>query len=347
MKLKTLYTGLMLSLSALAGVTLTSCNGMIYDDEGDCDPHYKVKFRYDMNMKFADAFSNEVNAVTLYVVDDATGRIVWQKRESGESLRSEGYMMDVDVTPGRYTLLAWCGEGAGTHFTIPESDVHTGLTCTLGRKRHESGYAYNDEDLNRLYHGRLDAADFPDEQGTHVYTVSLTKDTNVVRVVLQHLSGEPVEYDNFDFRITDNNGALDWDNSLLEDEPMIYHAWSVSGGSASIENPDVKPASSRSQNQFSAALAELTTSRLVKREKTADEPRLTVTRKDGSNVLSIPLIKTVLLVKGHHNRAMSDQEYLDRQDEYNLVFFLDEGDRWINTTIYINSWQVVLQDAEL
>ena len=57
---------------------------MIYDDEGDCDPHYKVKFRYDMNMKFADAFSNEVNAVTLYVVDESTGRIVWQKRESGE-----------------------------------------------------------------------------------------------------------------------------------------------------------------------------------------------------------------------------------------------------------------------
>ena len=55
----------------------------------------------------------------------------------------------------------------------------------------------------------------------------------------------------------------------------------------------------------------------------------------------------MLLVKGHHNRAMSDQEYLDRQDEYNLVFFLDEGDRWINTTIYINSWQVVLQDTEL
>lgn len=341
MKLKTISTFIMTCLTALLSVSLASCGGMIYDDQGDCDPHYKVRFRYDMNMKFADAFSNEVLAVTLYVIDEATGRIVWQKSESGEALRAEGYMMDVDVAPGNYTLLAWCGEGAGTHFTIPEADINTGLTCTLARKRHETGYAYSDEDLNRLYHGRLAAADFPDEQGTHIYTVPLTKDTNVVRVVLQHLSGEPVDHTKFDFSITDSNGTLDWDNSILDDEPLTYHAWSVTSGSASIERPEGR--ASRVQTDYSAALAELTTSRLVK----GQNARLNVKRKDGSDVLSIPLIKTVLLVKGHHNRNMSDQEYLDRQDEYNIVFFLDENDSWINTTIYINSWQVVLQDTEL
>lgn len=44
---------------------------------------------------------------------------------------------------------------------------------------------------------------------------------------------------------------------------------------------------------------------------------------------------------------MSDQEYLDRQDEYNMVFFLDENDRWVNSTIYINSWKVVLGSIEV
>ena len=50
-------------------------------------------------------------------------------------------------------------------------------------------------------------------------------------------------------------------------------------------------------------------------------------------------------MKGEYNRRMDDQEYLDRQDEYNMVFFLDEGDRWMDAYIYINSWKVVLQET--
>ena len=44
---------------------------------------------------------------------------------------------------------------------------------------------------------------------------------------------------------------------------------------------------------------------------------------------------------------MDDQEYLDRQDEYNMVSFLDENNRWVNSTIYINSWKVVLGTIEV
>ena len=64
-------------------------------------------------------------------------------------------------------------------------------------------------------------------------------------------------------------------------------------------------------------------------------------------VLSIPLVDYALLVKGQYNRTMDDQEYLDRQDEYALTFFLDEGNQWMNSFIYINSWRIVLQNTEL
>ena len=80
-----------------AAVVLTGCDGFIFEDEGDCDPYYKVRFRYDRNLKFADAFAAEVDEVTLYVADAATGRIVWQKHESGNALKQAGYLMDVDV----------------------------------------------------------------------------------------------------------------------------------------------------------------------------------------------------------------------------------------------------------
>ena len=59
--------------------------------------------------------------------------------------------------------------------------------------------------------------------------------------------------------------------------------------------------------------------------------------RENEKVLSIPLKDYALLVKGHYNRAMSDQEYLDRQDEYNLTFFLDEHGQWATSRIIINS----------
>ena len=48
---------------------LYACDGLIYDGEGDCSVNYRVKFCYDYNMKFADAFAHEVNVVTLYLLD--------------------------------------------------------------------------------------------------------------------------------------------------------------------------------------------------------------------------------------------------------------------------------------
>ena len=100
-----------LMVSAAALMSLSSCNGLMYDEQGDCDPHYKVKFIYTYHLKGeADAFRYDVDAVTLYLVD-ASGSVVWQKSELGERLAEDGYMMDVDINPGEYSLLAWCGNG--------------------------------------------------------------------------------------------------------------------------------------------------------------------------------------------------------------------------------------------
>lgn len=85
------------------------------------------------------------------------------------------------------------------------------------------------------------------------------------------------------------------------------------------------------------------------------KPRLTVrNRETGETVLSVPYIEYCLMVKGRYEdtddwyeQPMSDQEYLDRQDEYNMTFFLDPDDRWIDQYIYINSWHLVIQHAGL
>ena len=49
-------------------------------------------------MKYADAFSREVDAI-FYAFDD-NGKLVYQKTEEGDVLGEEGYTMKVDSGTG-------------------------------------------------------------------------------------------------------------------------------------------------------------------------------------------------------------------------------------------------------
>lgn len=356
--------------------SLTSCDNAIYDDEGDCDVIYRLRFRYDMNMKFADAFSHEVKSVRLYAFD-TDDKLVWQTEESGERLAQEGYDIILPLQPGDYKLMAWCGLDNGESFTVPQidlGDTRDPLQCRLNRTQHPEDGAVSTEDLHPLFHGTLEV-NLPEDinGGEYVYTMPLTKDTNVFRVVLQHLSGKDIEADDFTFKIEDNNGWLHHDNSLLDDENITYHAWSKYSGSAGVDAPEARLSEglsvvrcqmkiretengkrktengTRAITDVKVAVAELTVSRLVQRDWTVNpKPMLTIRKADdGELVARIPIIDYALLVKGNYNRDMSDQEYLDRQDEYNMTFFLDENNHWLSTTIIINSWRVVLNSGEL
>lgn len=333
-----------LMLLPLMAAVLTSCNGMMYDEEGDCNPYHKVKFVFDKNLSFADAFDKEVNQVTLYLVDAQTGNVVWSKTESGDDVRSAGYLMDVDAAPGTYRMIAWCGEGTGVHFDVAEAAHFTELNCTLRRGHNEFG-AFTGEKLNRLYHGHVESETFTDEEGVHVHTVELVKNTNNVNVILQNVSGKAINKDNFTFRIAEDNGKMNWDNSLMEDEEIKYHPYAVEPGSAGIETPEYEgdeTHASRTITQVNTCVAQFTVGRMM-----ADRDMIvTITNSKGRDVLKLPLIDYAILAKGHYGH-LENQDYLDRQDKYDLVFFLDDRDEWIKTYIVINSWHVVVQDADL
>lgn len=351
--------------AVVALAAMTACQGAIYDGEGDCTAYYRIRFRYDWNMKFADAFAHEVKAVTLYVFD-RSGKLVLQQSASGAELGEEGYLMPVELAPGDYDLLAWCGEGltdGGLSFSVPAADTKEALRCTMTRTRDAAGRAAVDPDggLKPLYHGYVEAQHFPEEEGVHVIDLPLKKNTNSIRVVLNQQGGEPIAEDDFIFEITDDNGRMEWDNSLLPDERLVYPAWHVATGFADLgpeediyddlpaAGPNAAPAAAapRADGSISVgvALAEFTIGRLVKE---GHNPYLTVkVRETGKTVFSLQLTKYLLFVKGYYNREMDDQEYLDRQDDYALTFFLDSGGRWIDTYIYINDWRVVPQDVDL
>ena len=93
-----------LMMAMTLGSAVVSCDSILGEEEVDCSVEYRVKFKYDYNMKYADAFSREVETVTLYAFDD-NGKLVYQKTEEGDVLGEEGYTMKVDLEPGDYHLI--------------------------------------------------------------------------------------------------------------------------------------------------------------------------------------------------------------------------------------------------
>lgn len=342
----------------LGAATLGACSdSFLFDEEGDCDPYYKARFVFDYNMLYADAFPRQVNAVTLYLIDPESGKIVWQKSESGEALSSDGYMMDIDVAPGRYSLLAWCGEGVGENFSVADSEVYTGLKCSLNhsygsRSAIEGDHHYCDKHIKRLYHGRVLGADgkftdepqiFPDDEGVHVFPIHLVKNTNDVNILLQQLSGEPVEKDSFTFTIGADNGSMDWDNTVIPQNEITYYPWATSYGSSDLDYGD--QIGDDVVTSFSACVANFTVPRLVMEQQF--DTRVRVYGPDGKKIIDIPLIDYALKVRGHYADEMGEQEYLDRNDKYDLVFFMDKNNRWVKTLIHIHSWTLIEQNADI
>ena len=334
---------LLASAMVVAMLAASSCkNRLIFEGEGDCGVYYRIRFKYDYNIKFADAFANEVNSLALYVFDKNNTLVEEITTTDKNVLSSGSFEIPLELEPGNYTLVAWGGLMNEESFDML-AETQVGVTklqelqVRMHRQHNKNGEANVSEDLLPLYHGTmtLNVTDYP---GTYTETMSLKKNTNVIRILLHEMSGHDVDADKFIFEINDSNGLYDWDNTLLEDEMITYSAWYQSTGSA-----DVDEYSSRTVTSINVALAELTIGRI----RADKSPILHIkNRETGEDVFRIPLTDYALLVKGHYREKMSDQEYLDRQDEYTMTFFLDEGE-WVSSVIYINSWRVVLNNSGL
>ena len=332
-----------LGMLAVFAFVLTSCDSAIYDYEGDCTPKFKVGFRYDMNMKFVDAFSTEVKSVSLYVFD-SNGKFVKSFESTVDAMASNDYMMDVDLVPGRYSLLAWCGLNDGLNsYDVPSLTPGTStmqeLKNTMKRQAAVVG------EIDQLYHGMVDAV-FPDEEGVHTAIVPLTKDTNRLKVVLQDLTNSKNVSD-FKVFVTAENGKMDYDNSLMADELLTYEPYFSQVGSSEII-VSTRAGEQSGGNTYNLLMTEMNFGRLVKNWRTPY--KLHITDASGNNLITVSLVELFLLVKGKENQNMDDQEYLDREDDFNMTFFLygsgEETETYISAEIIINDWKVVLQDVE-
>lgn len=317
---------------ALMTAALSSCE-TIYEDLEACPHGVSLRFIYDYNMEYANAFPKKVDCLTLLIFDDK-GNYVDTRTVTGPELGDENYRMRLDLASGSYRFVAYGG------MACDKSSFSFVQTPAAGTKRDDLRVAMDEDcltvperkNLHGMYWGELEmaTADMYSEG-----VVEMMKNTNNIRIVLQQMNGDPVDDKDFEFRITDDNTLFAADNDLIPNGTVTYTPWARGQAAAGVDEAD---------RDVVVAYAEFSTSRLM----TKNSPRLTVTRKEGgANVIDIPLINYLLLLKSDLYAQMPSQEFLDRESEWSLIFFLDKGGAWIRTYIKINDWTVRINDSDL
>lgn len=363
------YLKMVLAAMGLAAV-VSSCD-MMHQDTDDCPKGLYVKFKYDYNMQRADMFADHVGSVTLYVFDEQ-GKLVKKQEETNTAdyrpLAKSDYTMHItDLPAGKYQLIALAGQNSYAEqlntqrakFVRTEpalGDDISALNINLDRK--EVGTVAVDGKtlplyivennalpLDTLWHGQSsNAADtapatvvLNEDEPTYT-TISMVRDTKKINVTLRELDDPTtMKVEDYDFQIIDRNSHLLYNNALDESAWVKYTphaAWNTSDSEATTEG-----------GYGQMAHVDFMTSRLWKHENNADNAQLIVSNKEtGERIISVDLIDLLARCRTTEDYIYGAQEFLDREYDYKLSFFL-RGGKLRECVIQINtlSWSVRVQ----
>lgn len=307
--------GFMLMIPTL----LSSCD-MLHDNMDDCQS--SIKFRYDYNMLSADAFHSQVDKVEVFFFDKE-GKFITSQTESGDALKSPTYKMDVPYSLNGCTAITWAGQHDS--YEIPELIPNVSTQKDLLLKMKRDANQVSSAKLESLWHGQKITLTGGAKE------IGLVRNTNNVRIILKNVSDEetPVSADRFEFKITADNGYYKYDNSLLNDDRITYLPFYQTGDSQE------------------GVIAEINTMRLMDNK----DVRLSIYDKESKTYLfggteSINLIYYLLKTKKEAYASMPNQEFLDRQFEWDLTFFYTSG-TFVALKVVINGWTFWMHDIDM
>jgi len=318
------------------GLALWLTSSCIRDGLDECPPESEyysyIKFVYDYNMSFEDLFHKQVSKIDLYLFDE--NGVYMHKlsdRVPEGSTFKKGYVMGL---PEEYKdvvqFVAFPGIDEGeenvTNMVAGQSRI-----SDLSVQLNERQWNTVDTEFKPLWHGNV-----VDSRRTRVgrndtTVISLTKNTNKIRIVLQSLSDSiDVDVNNFQFNLEALNSSYDAYNVTKDDTPWYYEPYFTYN------------------DENAGAVAELNTMRLL-----ADKTnRLRISQRDpGKTLVDINLTRYINALKLKEYISMPLQEFMDREDVYNIIIFLvpvegggdpdpePEG-QWMVSEISINSWIV-------
>lgn len=321
-------------ITGILSLMLAAMSSCVYDDQSDCT--LDLRFRYVYNMQTADGFCHEADEVTVYIFDSEKHLV---SRHSAPVSGESDFTMHLPLpSPGKYTFVAWAKSNnltdKGSDFEMSEEASCQNPEMLHARLRRTDGKA--DSRLNSLLNGTLEAEVSGSDR--HL-TIDMMKCTNAIRVILmpsradRHLSSE-----DYDIHIEGRNGWLAYDASTYRNDHVDYYPYQQ------YLEQDANRSEQTTTEINHAVVADLNTSRILD----GSNPRLVVRNSRlNREVLNIDLAWFLSLQSiGEHKDEWSAQEYLDRQDEYAMTFFID-GSTWMTTRIVINGWVLSLEDAEL
>lgn len=334
-KIKNVFKGI--ALLAVSGLALSSCKH--FDEKLElCPQGVELRFIYEYNMEFANAFYSQVDCLTLYVYDSdgkyVTSRIVTDKNLLGD----EDWRMKLDLPAGTYSFLAYggmaCKDASFEFNNIPsQGSSMSSLEVFLKPQLITSP---NGTELHPLFYGRLQLTVTDNDTELVKGTVKMMKDTNDIRILLCHEDGTPVHDADFTYYITDNNTRFNWLNNLMPQPEITYCPYS--------HGDIVTPPAPKEEPQ-TLAYAEFSTSRIMENSSMVLHIRRV---SDGGTVMDIDLPRFLLMLKSDNKdfKDMEPQEFLDRESRWKVVFFLNESNKWIKVKIVVNDWVIRINNIQ-
>lgn len=328
---KYILIGIFLLLLCGFGGLLSSCEKRIYEELPPCG--VDVRFVYDYNMKYADAFVHEVKRVNLYLFDEQ-GILQEHWQEEGNPFAAD-FVIPVHVPVGKYKLLAWCGLSDETYsFPSVTKGATTMEELQVELKTIEGK---SDKEIGDLYHSMIQEVEITRAKKETI-TMPLTKDTNTFRIMLYSADKiDPVDITKYDFKIVSDNRLYAHDNTPIVGHEVTYLPYLRENKESQVKQGV----------NYTLSVVELKTGRLMGKEAN----NLVITHKtNDKELLNINLSEYLQMYKLAKYGDMPLQEFLDRQDEYVMSFFFDEGtslDHFVSVELWINDWVVRVQNVEL
>lgn len=353
-----------------ATLGLGSCAQMD-TDLAECPSGLDVTFKYDYNIQRADMFYDHVGGISLYVFDE-NNKLVLHKDTANTALTAplkqndfKWHLTQSELPVGRYRIAALAYQKdyneaiATTGAKLRQAELNTGdditkLQVTLDRNAtdattHAAWVDNKNCPLDTLWATRnLSDNDWVTTEAQRVsqHQISLVRDTKQLNISLRQ-TVDPADMDDadYDVKVYDTNGRLLYNNEPDATDTRLlytpYAQWTTTLGTR---------AESDEANLMHTAHYELMTNRLIAHNDNAADARLVITNKrTGDEVANINL--PAILADGrmaYERYNYSAQEYLDREYQFALDFFLS-GNKWqyINVSIAALSWSYRVQNVEL
>ena len=361
--------------SAIALTTMSSC---IKEDMDDCPPAISkvaLQFDYTYNVKQADAFAAEVKNINVYAFDE-NGKFFDSYIESREKFETGHTMEITGLKDGKYTFVCLArdrqvmsrAEDDEMEFSFasltPGVSTIDDLTERMGKDNGEE--IKNDKEFAALYTAKTQV-DFQrlnqkGNEGTVVTsTLSLMKCTKTYRIVLLPYENDQADFkpENFDVRIEGSAAWLDHNGEKVKNEGITYLPYNMERRA----NYDGAHTEVNEEPVDQALIYDLSSSRMFERQSDRrvvrdgdknnyDDKRIIITDlrdKDNPIELFNHSLPWFLALCGEKvNQNWDDQEYLDREDHYVLMFYVsDKRDYNMITKVNVNGWNVNLKDTEL